>query len=846
MLPLHFFKLSMDDRIKLITQKKLYSISNIAEIVKGDLYAKYDKNFCVKDLVYDSRKIQGSENALFFALVTQKNNGHKYIKSLYEQDIKNFVVNRDFADLKRYPKANFIAVEDTLRALQDLAKYHRKQFSIPVIGITGSNGKTAVKEWLYQLLCPDSKIVYSPNSFNSQIGVPVSVWKMSQDDQLGIFEAGISKPDEMNKLKEIIEPTIGIFTNIGSAHDESFMDIRQKVGEKLNLFKNVETLILSSDYGTIMEGLTRTELPKKIRLFSWSTRREDADLKIINIEKRVKNTAIEAVYKGENISITFPFVDDAAIENIIHCWATMLLLDYSNEIIAERIAKLTPIAMRLEMKQGINRCMIINDTYTSDINSLQIALDLMNSQHQYKKRTVILSDILQSRSSEHALYKDIANLLNNKNIHRIIGIGDAICRQANSFTLEKKFYKTTNDFFSRFDTNNLDNEIVLVKGARQFNFERISSYLSLKTHETVMEVNLPNLISNLNYYRSLLRPSTKIMVMVKAFSYGIGDIDIANALEYHGVNYLSVAYADEGVLLRNKNITLPIMVMNPDELSLELILKYDLQPEIYSFRILNLLLQALEQNRYFHSINIHLKIDTGMHRLGFEKKDMPELLRILADNPKIKVESIFSHLAAADDPAEDAFTKHQTDLFSECYKLIADKLGYNPLKHISNSAAMMRFPDYQFDMVRLGIGLYGVNPYVKPNKIENVATLKTIISQIKHISASESVGYNRKWKSSKDAVIATIPIGYADGFPRSGGNGKAKVLVNGKLATVIGNVCMDMCMLDITNISAKEGDTVIIFGEELSISQLAKNVGMIEYDLLTGISQRVKRVFIQE
>ena len=824
----------------------MYNISKIAEIVKGKLYAKYDKDFCIKDLIYDSRKVQGAENALFFALVTAKNNGHKYIENLYEREVKNFVVNTDFTDLERYPKANFIVVEDTLRALQELAKYHRKQFSIPVIGITGSNGKTAVKEWLYQLLCPDSKIVYSPNSFNSQIGVPISVWKMSKDDQMGIFEAGISKPEEMNTLKEIIEPTIGIFTNIGSAHDEAFMDIRQKTGEKLNLFKNVETLIFSSDHGTIMEGLMRTELPKKIRLFSWSIRKEDADLKITNIEKRIKEASIKAVYKGENIAITIPFVDDAAIENIIHCWATMLLLDYSNEIIAERIAKLTPIEMRLEMKQGINRCMIINDTYTSDINSLQIALDLMNSQHQYQKRTVILSDILQSRSSEHTLYSEIVNLLKNKEIHRIIGIGEAISRQANSFTIEKEFYKTTNDFFADFDTNKLENEIVLVKGARKFNFERISSYLSLKTHETVMEVSLPNLISNLNYYRTLLRPQTKIMAMVKAFSYGIGDIDIANTLQYHGVNYLSVAYADEGVLLRNKNITLPIMVMNPDELSLELVLKYDLQPEIYSFRILHLLIQALEQNRHIEQVNIHLKIDTGMHRLGFEKKDMPELLRILSDNPKIRVESIFSHFAAADDPNEDAFTKHQIDLFSACYTIISNKLGYYPVKHISNSAGISRFPEYQFDMVRLGIGLYGINPFVNANKITPVATLKTIISQIKHLSASETVGYNRKWKAVKDAVIATIPIGYADGFPRAGGNGKAKVLINGKLAPVVGNVCMDMCMLDITHIPAKEGDTVIIFGKELPLSQLVKSCGMIEYDLLTGISQRVKRVFVQE
>jgi alanine racemase len=824
----------------------MYTVSEIATIVGGELYANFDKDYPIKDLVYDSRKIQGTKNPLFFALVTVKNNGHKYIESLYNRDVCNFVVNKEFHDVKHYPDANFIVVEDTLQALQQLTKYHRKQFSIPVIGITGSNGKTIVKEWLYQLLCPDNKVVYSPNSFNSQIGVPLSIWNMSKDDQLGIFEAGISKPDEMNILKEFIEPTIGIFTNIGSAHDEAFMDIRQKVGEKLNLFRNVETLIVSSDHGIIMEGLMRTELLKKIRLFSWSVRKKDADLKINHIEKQSTETHIQAVYKGKNIAITIPFVDNAAIENVIHCWAVMLLMNYSNEIIADRIEKLTPIAMRLEMKQGIHRCMIINDTYNSDVNSLQIALDLMNNQHQYQKRTVILSDILQSRSSEYTLYKEIAALLENKNIHRMIGIGEAIGRQANSFTIEKEFYKTTNDFFANFDINKLENEIVLVKGARQFNFERISNYLSLKTHETVMEVNLPNLIGNLNYYRTLIHSSTRIMVMVKAFGYGIGDIDIANTLQYHGVNYLAVAYADEGVSLRNKNITLPIMVMNPDELSIELILKYGLQPEIYSFRILNLLLLALEQNLQVESVNVHLKIDTGMHRLGFEKKDIVELLQILENNPKIHIESIFSHFAAADDLDEDSFTKSQAELFSKCYQQIVEKLGYTPIKHIANSAAISRFPEYQFDMVRVGIGLYGINRFVPSNKLANVATLKTVISQIKHIPASETVGYNRRWKATKDAVIATIPIGYADGFPRSGGNGNAKVLVNEKLANIVGNVCMDMCMVDITNIPAKEGDVVIVFGEELPITHLAKNSAIIEYELLTGISQRVKRVFIHD
>ena len=824
----------------------MYSISKIAEIIEGKLYANYDKSFCIKDLVYDSRKVQGTENALFFALATAKNDGHKYIAELYQREVRNFVVNTSFDAIDRFPKANFIVVDNTLIALQKLAKYHRKQFAIPVIGITGSNGKTAVKEWLYQLLCPDNKIVYTPNSFNSQIGVPISVWNMSKDDQLGIFEAGISQPNEMDALKEIIEPTIGIFANIGSAHDESFMDIRQKVGEKLNLFRNVETLILSSDHGAIMEVLMRTELHRKIKLFTWSTKKEDVDLYIKSIEKQQNETAMHVLYKDAEMAIKIPFADDAAIENTINCLATMLLLGYSNDIITERIAKLTPIAMRLEMKQGINSCLIINDTYNSDINSLQIAIDLMNNQHQFKKRTVILSDILQSRTAESVLYKEIAALLEHKNIDRIIGIGEALSRQASHFNIEKEFYKTTNDFFASYDISKFSEEVILVKGARQFNFERISNYLGLKTHETVLEVNLPDLIANLDLYKTLIKPDVKTMAMVKAFSYGIGEIDIANALQYHGVNYLAVAYVDEAISLRNKNITMPIMVMNPDELGMISILKYDLQPEIYSFRVLNLLVQALEQNTHVKQVSIHLKIDTGMHRLGFEKKDLPDLMKMLKNNHQIKVESVFTHFAAADDEKEDDFTHHQAALFSQCYDFILQELGYQPIKHVANSAALSRFPQYHYDMVRLGIGLYGVNPFLKNKKVAHVVTLKTIVSQIKHIEPNETVGYNRRWKSRKKSVIATIPIGYADGFPRAAGNGKVNVLINGKLAPIIGNICMDMCMADVTDIAVEEGDTVIVFGKDLPLTRLAQTIGMIEYEILTGISQRVKRVFVQD
>ncbi len=822
-----------------------YTLSTVAKIINGNLLNSYDINYIIKDLAFDSRKIQLESNVLFFALVSSKNDGHKYIRELYDKNVRNFVVNKSFQEVEEFPEANIIQVENTLTALQTLAKYHRKCFHIPVIGITGSNGKTAVKEWLYQLLCDDYKIAYTPNSFNSQIGVPLSVWNLHSDIQLGIFEAGISKTDEMNTLKEIIEPTIGILTNIGTAHDEYFMDVKQKIGEKLNLFRNVETLIYCTDNGLITEILMRTELTKKIKLFTWSRKKENADLYIKNIVKQPKITEITATFLHQDIKIKIPFIDDAAIENTIHCWACLLLLGYSNDIIAERINKLTPISMRLEMKQGVNRCMIINDTYNSDINSLQIALDLMINQQQFQKRTVILSDILQSGSSEYELYKEIANLLNAKGINNVIGIGEAISRQANSFTIKKEFYKTTNDFFADFDVSKVENEIILIKGARKFNFERISNYLELKTHETVLEVSLNALTTNLNYYRSLIKPETKIMAMVKAFGYGIGDIDIANELQYHNIDYLTVAYADEGIALKNKNIHLPIMVMNPDERSIESILKYQLQPEIYSFRILQFIEQALEHNPQIPNIHIHLKIDTGMHRLGFEKQNLTDLLNHLSLNPKIIVESIFSHFAAADDPKDDAFSRHQADLLSECYEIISERIGYRPIKHIANSVGTVRFPEYHFDMVRLGIGLFGINSFANQSKLENVATLRTIISQIKFIKKGDTIGYNREYKANNDMMLAIIPIGYADGFPRTLGKGNGLVLINDQLAKIIGNVCMDMCMADISHIQAKEGDQVIVFGKNLSIHQFAKMSKRIEYEVLTGISQRVKRIFVQ-
>ncbi|MBO4282022.1 MAG: bifunctional UDP-N-acetylmuramoyl-tripeptide:D-alanyl-D-alanine ligase/alanine racemase [Bacteroidales bacterium] len=825
---------------------KQETISEIAQRIGGVLLQQPHPDAVIRELAFDSRRVQQGGDTLFFALVTQRNDGHRYIGELYRKGMRHFVVDTRFSEAENYPEADFIQTEDTLKALQDLAKAHRKQFHVPIIGITGSNGKTTVKEWLYQLLCEDYHISYTPNSFNSQIGVPVSVWSLNEDTQLGIFEAGISRPDEMNALKAIIEPTIGILTNVGSAHSEHFMGMRQKIGEKLNFFRNVETLILSLDNGEVNEVLLCSGLAQKIKLFTWSRNRKEADLYIQEVEIRDKQTRITAVYKEDTYSIRIPFIDEGAIENTLHCWACMLLLGYSNDLIAERVARLKPVAMRLEMKQGIRRCLIINDTYNSDLNSLQIAVDLMANQGQYGKRTIILSDLLQSGRSERELYQEISKLLVQKGVSRIIGIGDAISRQAACFPMEKVFYKTTSDFLSTFDTSKLDNEVILVKGARKFEFERISAFLELKTHETVMEVNLNNLISNLDYFRSRLQPETKVMAMVKAYSYGTGDIDIANELQYHKVDYLTVAYADEGITLRNKNISLPILVMNSDERSVALIVKHRLQPEIYNFRILQLYEDALKRQPQEEPLHVHIKIDTGMHRLGFQPEDMEELLRRLRDNSQLRVESVFSHFAAADDPMEDAFTHGQASLLTACHDVITEALGYRPLKHIANSTGILRFPEYQYDMVRLGLGLYGVNPFADPFKIQCVATLRTIVSQLKRVPAGDTVGYNRRWKAERDSVIATIPIGYADGFPRSLSNGKGELLVNGQLVHTVGMVCMDMTMLDVTDIAVKEGDVVTVFGPQISITQMAHRAECTEYELLTGISQRVNRIFVRK
>lgn len=807
----------------------------------------------IEHIVLDSRKLLFPSTSVFFALGGLRRTGNLFIEELYQKGVCCFVVDEHFAeaDMLKLSNAAFLQVTDVLQALHLLTTFHRQQFTIPVIGITGSNGKTIVKEWLHQLLQADHHIVRSPKSYNSQIGVPLSVWQMNAAHSLGIFEAGISQPDEMQKLAKIIAPTIGVFTTIGEAHGEGFLNIRQKINEKLKLFVNSEVLIYCADDPDMNEAVNtfrnNVRSGDDFELFSWS-KKESATMQIINAETGDHQTSIAAQWKGHAVNFKIPFTDVASIENAITCCCVLLYLGIDAGKIAERMPELRPVEMRLELKQGINNCSIINDSYSADINSLAIALDFLQQQQQHAKHTLILSDILQSGKSSGELYADVAAILEQKNIHRFIGIGPEICKQKNAFKniAETVFFSSTAEFKQQFHSQHFYDETILLKGARFFEFEQISHLLEEKIHQTVLEINLNAITHNLNTYQQLLDPGVKLMAMVKAFSYGSGSFEIANLLQFHHIDYLAVAYADEGVELRRAGISLPIMVMNAEEITYDVLVQYNLEPELFSFGIFSSFENYLKQGG-ISNYPVHIKLDTGMRRLGFELKDMEVLCSRLQASPAFKIQSVFSHLAASDSALHDEFTAAQAEAFLQGCGQIQQVTSYSFIRHIANTSAIHRHKDLQFDMVRLGIGLYGVDasPAIQ-QQLKNVTTLKTTISQVKKIKAGESIGYSRKGLATKDSVIATVRIGYADGYPRLLSNGIGKMWVNGKIAPVIGNVCMDMTMLDITGIDVNEGDEVIVFGAELPVSELAVLAQSIPYEILTGISQRVKRVYFEE
>ena len=808
-------------------------------------------------LLTDSRLLVNPAETIFFAIKGERHDGHQFIEKLYQKGVRQFVVEQKAITqnlrkiLEILIDAQIWEVESSVLTMQQLAKQKREQFTIPVIGITGSNGKTIVKEWLAQLLSPDYVVVKSPKSYNSQIGVPLSVWQMNASHTLGIFEAGLSKPHEMEYLERVIQPTIGIFTNIGSAHDEGFRSRKSKITEKLKLFTHCQKLIYCSDYEEIDEEIKiiLKAVNPKCELISWG--RDQAPPARAAYRPGGGATEFEIRFKLQTTDhrlSTYSFYSPFgggfwAFENLTHCIVAMLEFGIEPSEIQKRINKLRPVSMRLEVKQGINNCILIDDSYNNDLVGLTMALNFLTQQDQRKGKILILSDLLQTGQKEENLYQEIADLLLRKSINKLIGVGEAFCGNQQYFLDNSIFYSSTQDFLSNFSTASLHDAVVLIKGARPFQFEKIVHHLEEKLHGTVLEINLDSITHNLNYYKEKIGTNTKIMVMVKAFAYGSGSTDVAQLLQFHHVDYLSVAYTDEGVVLRQNGISLPIMVMNPSVEGFDKMVSFDLEPEIYSPSIFKKFIKLNDGKK----VKIHLKLDTGMHRLGFVEDDLETLISQLVENLNIEVATIFSHLVGADDAAHNEFSKLQCERFINWSERIALALNYSPVRHILNSAGIVRFPDFKLDMVRLGIGLYGVEVNgLEQKNLKNVGTLKTIISQIKHVKKGESVGYSRRGIVEKDTKIATIAIGYADGFDRRFGNGTGEVMVNGVLCPVVGNVCMDMTMIDITEANATEGNEVIVFGENLPISKLAQNIGTIPYEILTGVSERVRRVFFKE
>lgn len=818
-----------------------YDIGAISKAVGGQLrFGKAYKE--IRHLLFDSRKPVPVHGALFFALKSDKQDGHRFLAQMYFKGVRAFVVSQAVEGLE---DAHVITVSDTLKALQDLAAQHRAQFQFPIVAITGSNGKTTVKEWLFQLLKDGTQVVRNPKSYNSQIGVPLSLWPMGQEHELGLFEAGISLPGEMDNLERMLKPDIGIFTNIGFAHSENFSSDQHKAYEKVKLFQGVKALVYCQDHEEVRKAIETAGLDTRTKLVNWS-RKEDAFLRITYSQREGEGRKVHATHNGKDIEIWLPFQDKASIENAMHCWATMLHLGHDNELIALRMRELTRVAMRLETLDGINGCTLINDSYNSDLGSLEIALDHLDHLEHHGKRTVILSDLLQSGIDREQLYEQVAGSLDQRKVDRLIGIGPDISASKKLFSLQGAFYPNTETFLTNVDHRTFDRETILIKGARKFGFERITERLQQQAHETVLEIDLNGMQHNLNFFRRKLTPEVKLMVMVKAFGYGSGGVEIAKLLEYNNVNYLGVAYVDEGVQLRNDGINTPIMVMNPEVASYDAMLRNRLEPEIYSTRTLE---QFIRASQTFGSgpYPLHLKVDTGMHRLGLEMGDLPEVQRLLAKAGHVRVASVFSHLAASEDPDQDAFTKEQISRFEAFCQHISKHAKHPFVRHIVNSAGISRFPQAHFEMVRLGIGLYGIGYNPEEGKqLLPTSTLSTRISQVRTVAAGESIGYGRAFKNQHEMRIAVLPIGYADGLSRTLGNGKGKVWVNGSRAPFVGNICMDMCMVDVSHVDCQEGDRVQIYGPALPIRELANDLGTIPYEVLTSISRRVKRVYVRE
>ncbi len=866
-----------------------YTIDEIAQVIgaerKGTAEAK------INWLLIDSRSLCFPEETLFFALRTEKNDGHKYIEELYRRGVRNFVVEEapllspqggmNHPDGNTSPLGedgrrlcNFLVVRSPLQALQDLAAYHRSKLNIPVIAITGSNGKTTVKEWLYQLLSPDYNVCRSPRSYNSQVGVPLSVWMVNRHNDLAIIEAGISQPGEMERLERIVKPTIGVMTNLGAAHQENFMSYEIKCSEKMKLFRSCDAVVINSQDSIVQR--CAEALPEGVQRMS---------LKVRQVEKEGNHATVHFEYEGEIGKYTIPFIDDASIENSVTCFSTVLAVEktlspalphngegnhaeclssgtspdgsphYGGDarraervaVLCERMSRLEQVAMRLEVKDGKNGCTLINDSYNSDVQSLDIALDFMSRRPETRRqrRTLILSDILQSGESPRSLYSRVAQMAAQRGIEKVIGVGEEICACADYFPMEHYTFRTLDALLRSEVFSELHNEFILIKGARQFRFDKVSDLLTLKVHQTILEVNLNALVNNVRYYRRFMQPETKMVCMVKASGYGVGSLETSKTLQDNGVDYLAVAVADEGADLREAGITANIMIMNPETTSFKMLFDYRLEPEVFSFSLLEQLIHAAEREGITH-FPVHIKLDTGMHRLGFNPEtDMPRLIERLKRQTALVPCSVFSHFVGSDGDEFDSFSHRQFDLFDRASQQLQAAYSHKIIRHICNSAGIEHFPQYHLDMVRLGLGLYGID--ARTNHIlNNVATLKTTILQIRNVPKGDSIGYSRRTILERDSRIAAIPIGYADGLNRHLGNRGCYCLVNGQKADYVGNICMDVCMIDVTDIDCQEGDAVEIFGDNLPVTTLSDALGTIPYEVLTGVSNRVQRVYVQE
>ena len=844
-----------------------YTIEKITTLIGARRIG--DTEAVVSWLLTDSRSLCFPEETLFFALRSGRNDGHNYIPELYRRGVRNFVVERGHFRLPNVTAstgaggglagANILEVVSPLEALQRLAERHRDEFDVPIVGITGSNGKTMVKEWLYQLLSPYKIVTRSPKSYNSQIGVPLSVWLLGEQTEVGLFEAGISQPGEMQALRDIIQPSIGVLTSLGTAHQENFRSMDEKCQEKLSLFHDAKVVAYNSDDNVVSRCMRKSGYHGE--KLSWSKEDPQAAMFIKKIERRNTVSTLYYIYKGKEGTYHLPFIDDASVECSIAAAVVALYLGVTPEELDVRMSQLEPVAMRLEVKEGQHGCTLINDSYNSDINSLDIALDFMSRRpdQEGKSRTLILSDIYQSGVTPHELYHRVMELAVKRGVTKFIGIGKEIKRiladegggqvagdqTAKLHGTVAFFFEDVEEFLRSEVFKGLRNEIVLIKGARDFGFDQITEMLEQKVHETILEVNLNAVVENLNHFRSYMKPDTKIICMVKADAYGAGAVEVSKTLQDHRVDYLAVAVADEGVTLRKNGITSNIMIMNPEMTAFKTMFDYDLEPEVYSFRIMDALIKAAEKEG-ITNYPVHIKLDTGMHRLGFDPvQDIDGVINRLKHQNAIIPRSVFSHFVGSDSDDFDTFSAHQFELFDTASKKLQSAFEHKILRHICNSAGIEHFPERQLDACRLGIGLYGVDS--RDNHIINtVSTLKTTILQLRHVPKDETVGYSRKGVLTRDSVIAAIPIGYADGLNRHLGRGKGYCLVNGQKAPYVGNICMDVALIDVTDIPCKEGDTVEIFGEHLPVTVLSDILDTIPYEVLTGVSNRVKKVYYQD